>query len=156
MPFSLDDLERIKVRIGTGEKSLRDLSDNQFTAWLRNIGAEGTMTVVTLAPGKFMTPIEDRLRILDELEASSFPIPGLTVPELAPTRQLPEHDARTLEALLTTLKAAATNIEIAQGLAQQLGEIDPRVNLRQSLAGALALMDAARGAAERAIRAQEC
>ena len=53
----------------------------------------------------------------------------------------------------TALKTAATSIEVAQGLAQELGEIDPRVNLRQSLAGSLALMDAARGAAERAIKA---
>ena len=152
MPFTLDDLDRIKVRIGTGEKSLRDMSDNQFTAWLRNIGAEGTMTVIKVAPGKFVTPLEDRVRILNELEAGGFQIPGVTAPPGAPDAQRPAHDPRKLKALQAALQAAATNIEVAQGLAQELGEIDPRVNLRQSLAGALALMDAARGATERALK----
>lgn len=153
MPFTLEDLDRISIRVGTGQKSLRALSDNQFTAWLRNIGAEGSMTVVKLAPGKFMTPIEDRVRILNELEAGGFPIPGVTAPADAPGRSAPTHDLRKLRAMQAALAVAANHIEIAQGLAQDLGEIDPRVNLRQSLAGALALMDAARGAAERALKA---
>ena len=151
MPFTLEDLDRIKIRVGTSDKSLRDMSDNQFTAWLRSIGAEGSMTVVKVAPGRFMTPIEDRVRILNELEASGFPIPGVNAPADAETIRGPTHDTRKLQAL----QAAATNIEVAQGLAQELGEIDSRVNLRQSLAGALALMDAARGATERAIKADE-
>ena len=152
MPFTIDDLDRIKVRMGTGEKSLRDMSDNQFTAWLRNIGAEGTMTVIKVAPGKFVTPLEDRVRILNELDAEGFQIPGITAPAEASGARRPTHDPRKLEALQAALQAAATNIEVAQGLAQELGEIDPRVNLRQSLAGALALMDAARGATERALK----
>jgi hypothetical protein len=155
VPFTLEDLSRIKVRFGTSEKSLRDMSDNQFTAWLRNIGAEGNMTVVKVAPGKFMTPLEDRVRILNELDASGFQIPGVTALDDAPKDQGPAHDPRALRALQAALQAAATNIEVAQGLAQQLGEIDSRVNLRQSLAGALALMDAARGATERALKATD-
>jgi hypothetical protein len=155
LPFTLEDLDRIKIRVGTSDKSLREMSDNQFTAWLRNIGAEGTVTVIKLAPGKYVTPIEDRIRILNELDASGFPIPGVTSPtETAGTPQ-PTHDERKLHALQAALKAAATSIEEAQGLAQELGEIDPRVNLRQSLAGSLALMDAARGAAERALKARQ-
>jgi hypothetical protein len=110
------------------------------------------MTVVKLAPGKFMTPIEDRVRILNELEASGFPIPGVTAPAGSPGTPRSSHDPAKLRALQEALQAAATSIEVAQGLAQDLGEIDPRVNLRQSLAGSLALMDAARGAAERAIK----
>ena len=153
MRFALDDLDRIKIRVGTSEKSLRDLSDNQFTAWLRNIGAEGTMTVIKVAPGRFVTPLEDRIRILNELDESGFQIPGVTAPADARSNDAPKHDLAKLEALQTALKTAATSIEVAQGLAQELGEIDPRVNLRQSLAGSLALMDAARGAAERAIKA---
>src|SRR5215210_5816963 len=98
MPFTLDDLDRIKVRIGTGEKSLRDVSDNQFTAWLRNIGAEGTMTVIKVAPGKFVTPLEDRVRILNELDAGGFQIPGVTAPVNTPGAQRPVHDPRKLEA----------------------------------------------------------
>jgi nucleoid-associated protein YgaU len=155
LPFRLEDLDRIKIRVGTSDKSLRDLSDNQFTAWLRNIGAEGTMTVVKLAPGKYVTPIEDRIRILNELDATGFPIPGVTAPTETAGAPHPTYDASKLQALQAALRAAATNIEEAQGLAQELGEIDPRVNLRQSLAGSLALMDAARGAAERALKASQ-
>ena len=152
MPFTLDDLSRLKVRFGTGQKALGEMSDNQFTAWLRNIGAEGSMTVIKVAPGRFMTPIEDRVRILNELEASGFKIPGLTAPDEQPVRRQPTHDPRKLGALRKALHAATTQLEVAQGLAQDLGEIDSRVSLRQSLAGALALMDAARGATERAIK----
>src|SRR5215212_6387574 len=75
MPFTLEDLQPIKIRFGTSEKALAELSDNQFTAWLRNIGAQGQMTVVQVAPGRFMTPPEDRVRILNELDASGFAIP---------------------------------------------------------------------------------
>ena len=155
MPFTLDDLSRIKVRFGTGEKTLREMSDTQFTAWLRNIGAEGTMTLVKVAPGRYETPIEDRVRILNELEASGFAIPGVNAPEDAAAGREPRQDVEQLRALQAAVQAAATSIESAQGIAQELGEIDPRVNLRQSLAGALALMDAARGATERALRAAE-
>jgi hypothetical protein len=155
VPFSIDDLDRLRIRIGTGEKTLRALSDNQFTAWLRSLGAEGSMTVVKTAPGRFMTPVEDRIRILNDLEARGFPIPGITAPADASPPQTLQPDAEQLKALLSALRAAATSIETAQGLAQDLGEIDSRVNLRQSLAGALALMDAARGAAERALRVRE-
>jgi hypothetical protein len=152
VPFRLEDLQRIRVRVGTGEKALAEMSDNQFTAWLRNIGAEGTMTVVKVGPGKFVTPLEDRVRILNELEASGFAIPGVTVPDELAGRSGQRHDAEKLRRLQAALQAATTSIETAQGLAQELGEIDSRVNLRQSLAGALALMDAARGAAERAAK----
>lgn len=152
MPFTLDDLDRIRVRVGTAEKTLREMSDNQFTAWLRAIGAEGTVAVVQLAPGKFMTPLEERVRALNELEARGFPIPGVTAPADAPAPSGPRHDPRKLEALLGAIRAATTNLEAARGLAQELGEIDPRVNLRQTLEGALALMEAARGAAERALK----
>ena len=155
MPFTLEDLERITVRFGTGEKSLREMSDTQFTAWLRGIGAEGTLTLIKVAPGRFETPIEDRVRVLNELEAGGFQIPGVNAPEGSRTEQQPTHDPRKLQALQAALQAAATNLEVAQGLAQELGEIDQRVNLRQSLSGALALMDAARGATERALRAAD-
>jgi hypothetical protein len=155
MPFTLEDLDRIKIRVGTSDKTLRDMSDNQFTAWLRHIGAKGDMTVIKVGPGKYMTPIEDRIRILNELEASGFQIPGvMATADMAATREL-VHDPRKLQKLQNALATAAANIEVAQGLAQELGEIDPRVNLRQSLAGSLALMDAARGATERAIKASE-
>jgi hypothetical protein len=155
MPFTLEDLDRIKIRVGTSDKTLRDMSDNQFTAWLRHIGAKGDMTVIKVGPGKYMTPIEDRIRILNELEASGFQIPGVMAAADVAAAGEPAHDPRKLHKLQSALATAAANIEVAQGLAQELGEIDPRVNLRQSLAGSLALMDAARGATERAIKANE-
>jgi hypothetical protein len=155
MPFTLDDLHRITVRLGTGRKALAEMSDNQFTAWLRSLGAQGNMTVVKVAPGRFVTPLEDRVRILNELEASGFSLPGLTAPEEAAGARQPVHDLTRLRLLLAALQAAAIQVETAQGLAQELGEIDPRVNLRQSLAGCLALLDAARGATERALKAAE-
>lgn len=153
MPFTLEDLQRIKIRFGTSEKALAEMSDNQFTAWLRNIGAQGQMTVVQIAPGRFMTPPEDRVRILNELDASGFAIPGVNSPTDRPPARGPGHDSGQLQALLASIASATTSIEVAQGLAQELGEIDSRVNLRQSLAGALTLMDAVRGAAERALKA---
>ena len=152
MPFTLDDLQRITVRFGTSHKPLAEMSDNQFTAWLRNIGAEGSMTIVQVGPGKFYTPLEDRVRILNELEAAGFVIPGVTGPETT-SAERPPPDLERLRAFQAALQAAAQEIETAQGLAQELGEIDPRVSLRQSLSGCLALLDAARGAAERAARA---
>jgi hypothetical protein len=155
MPFTLEDLDRIKIRVGTSDKTLRDMSDNQFTAWLRHIGAKGDMTVIKVGPGKYMTPIEDRIRILNDLEASGFQIPGVMAAADVAAAGEPAHDPRKLHKLQSALATAAANIEVAQGLAQELGEIDPRVNLRQSLAGSLALMDAARGATERAIKANE-
>lgn len=151
MPFTLDDLQRITVRFGTGRKALAEMSDNQFTAWLRNIGAEGSMTIIQVGPGKFFTPLEDRVRILNELEAADFTIPGVTGSETT-SAKTPHLDLERLRAFRAALQAAALEIETAQGLAQELGEIDPRVSLRQSLSGCLALLDAARGAAERAAR----
>src|SRR5688572_27533400 len=92
VPFTLEALQRIKIRFGTGEKTLAEMSDNQFTAWLRNIGAQGRMTVVQIAPGRFMTPPEDRVRILNELDASGFAIPGVNAPADQPPARGPGHD----------------------------------------------------------------
>ena len=39
MPFTLDDLDRITIRVGMSDKTLRELSDTQFGAWLRAVGA---------------------------------------------------------------------------------------------------------------------
>ena len=62
MPFALADLERIRVRVGMGTKSLREMSDTQFTAWLRAQGARGEIGVVKVSPGELMIPIEERVR----------------------------------------------------------------------------------------------
>jgi hypothetical protein len=152
MPFTMDDLDRVTVRMGMSDKTLRDLSDTQFTAWLRSLGAQGTINYSQPSPGRFDIAIEERIRILNELEASGFYIPGLMgSPEAAEAARSGPDPARLAE-LQGTLERAAAEIDRARGLAQQVGEIDPRINLRQSLDGTLALLDAARGAVERARR----
>src|SRR5260370_29442973 len=77
MPFTLDDLENIRVRVGMSTKSLRDMSDTQFTAWLRAQGARGDIGVIKIGPGELMIPIEERVRVLNDLERSGFYIPNL-------------------------------------------------------------------------------
>src|ERR1700680_2931210 len=77
MPFELADLERIRVRVGMGTKSLRQMSDTQFTAWLRAQGARGEIGVVKIGPGELMIPIDERVRVLNDLEQSGFFIPNV-------------------------------------------------------------------------------
>src|SRR5919199_5866788 len=77
MPFTVDDLERIRVRVGMGTKSLRAMSDTQFTAWLRAQGARGDIGVIKIGPGELMIPIEERVRVLNDLEQSGFYIPHI-------------------------------------------------------------------------------
>src|ERR1700736_3645366 len=77
MPFSLDDLAHIRVRVGMGTKSLREMSETQFTAWLRGLGARGDIGVVKIGPGELMIPIEERVRVLNDLEQSGFYIRDL-------------------------------------------------------------------------------
>src|SRR5919206_4105581 len=77
MPFTLEDLDRISVRVGMGTKTLRQMSDTQFTAWLRAQGARGDIGVVKVGPGELMIPIEERVRVLNDLEQSGFYIPNV-------------------------------------------------------------------------------
>src|SRR5712692_5082635 len=67
MPFRLADLETIRVRVGMGTKSLREMSDTQFTAWLRARGARGEIGVVKTGPGELMIPIGERAGALNDL-----------------------------------------------------------------------------------------
>src|ERR1700737_4497772 len=77
MAFTLADLDRIRVRVGTGTKSLREMSDTQFTAWLRARGARGEIGVVKTGPGQLLIPIEERVRVLNDLDQSGFFIPDV-------------------------------------------------------------------------------
>src|SRR5438445_11916236 len=77
MPFMLEDLDRIRVRVGMTAKTLREMSDTQFTAWLRAQGARGDIGVVKMGPGELMIAIEERVRVLNDLERSGFFIPNL-------------------------------------------------------------------------------
>jgi hypothetical protein len=148
MPFTLADLDRIRVRVGMGTKSLREMSDTQFTAWLRGVGARGEIGVIKTGPGELVIPISERVRVLNDLERSGFFIPDIMGspaeahgPDPARVREVAEHLASAREHLLEVEAAIA-----------ELGEIDPRVNMRVSIHGALELVELLRGAFEHAAR----
>jgi len=100
MPFSLDDLDRIRVRMGMGTKSLREMSDTQFTAWLRRQGARGNIGVVKTGPGELMIPIAERVRVLNDLEQSGFYIRDVMGEPTENTGPDKELLARTLAKIL--------------------------------------------------------
>src|SRR3979490_2608865 len=77
MSFGLADLDRIRVRVGMGTKSLREMSDTQFTAWLRARGARGEIGVGKTGPGELLIPIEERVRVLNDLDQPGFFIPDV-------------------------------------------------------------------------------
>jgi hypothetical protein len=148
MPFTLDDLDRISVRVGMGTKTLRQMSDTQFTAWLRAQGARGEIGVVKTGPGELMIPIEERVRVLNDLQASGFYIPD--VMGSVPIGGGP--DAAALERAFENLSAAREHLHEVDAAISELGEIDPRVNMRVSIHGALELVELLRGAIEHARR----
>lgn len=149
MPFTLDDLDRIRVRVGMGTKTLRQMSDTQFTAWLRAQGARGQIGVIKLGPGELVIPIEERVRVLNDLEAEGFHIPD--VMGIAPANAGP--DPEQLERAWDDLTKAREHLHEVEAAIAQLGEIDSRVNMRVSIHGALELVELLRGAVETA-RAQ--
>jgi hypothetical protein len=148
MPFALDDLDRLRVRVGMGTKSLREMSDTQFTAWLRAKGARGDIGVVKIGPGELMIPIEERVRVLNDLEQSGFYIPdimGLPSEGSGPDRE-------TLARAFEHLTVVREHLQDVDAAVAQLGEFDPRVNMRASIYGALELVELLRGAFEHALR----
>ncbi len=151
MPFTLDDLDRIHVRVGMGTKTLRQMSDTQFTAWLRAQGARGQIGVIKTGPGELMIPIEERVRVLNDLEGSGFYIPE--VMGSMPAGGGP--DAAAVERAYEHLTAARDHLQEVDAAIAELGEIDPRVNMRVSIHGALELVELLRGAIEHAQRAHE-
>jgi hypothetical protein len=149
MPFTLEDLERIRVRVGMSTKSLREMSDTQFTAWLRAQGARGDIGVIKTGPGALIIPIEERVRVLNDLEQSGFYIQNIMgTPSVSSG---PDRDRlkETLEDL-TAVRDRLQDVEAAIG---ELGEFDPRVNMRASIYGALELVELLRGAFEHRLRA---
>src|SRR4030081_2609147 len=107
MPFVLADLDRIRVRVGMGTKSLREMSDTQFTAWLRAQGARGDIGVVKIGPGELMIPIEERVRVLNDLERSGFFIPNV----MGEPSQVVLPDRDTLSRTLEHLTAARDHLQ---------------------------------------------
>jgi hypothetical protein len=148
MPFTLDDLERIRVRVGMSAKSLREMSDTQFTAWLRAQGARGDIGVIKLGPGELVIPIEERVRVLNDLEGSGFYIPHImgTPPEAT------EPDHELIQRTLAHLDAARDHLHDVDAAVSQLGEFDVRVNMRASVHGAIELVELLRGAFQSAAR----
>ena len=148
MVFTLEDLDRIRVRVGMGTKSLRQMSDTQFTAWLRAQGARGDIGVIKVRPGELMIPIEERVRVLNDLEQSGFYIPGL----MGVSVDGPLVDRARLEATLEHLNAARDHLEDVSATVNELGELDPRVNMRASVHGVVELIELLRGAFLHALR----
>jgi hypothetical protein len=148
MPFSVDDLDRIVVRVGMGNKSLRDMTDTQFTAWLRAQGARGSIGVIKVGPGELSIPIEERVRVLNDLEQSGFHIPDVMGAPSAPA----EPDPKALDRAQHHLERAHEHLREVEAALVDLGEIDPRVNVRTSIHGALELVELLRGAVEHARR----
>lgn len=151
MPFTLEDLEQIRVRMGTGTRSLRGMSDTQFTAWLRAQGARGEIGVITTAPGHVDIPEEERVRVLNDLESAGFYIPG--VMGIAPAESSGP-DPAELDRAHAQLEEAARQLQDIAALLGELGELDSRVNMRASIHGAVELIDLLRGAIEHARRAR--
>lgn len=152
MAFTLDDLERIRVRVGMGTKTLRQMSDTQFTAWLRAQGARGDIGVIKIRPGELMIPIEERVRVLNDLEQSGFYIPNIMG---TPADGEAHTDPERLRAALEHLNAAREHIEDVSATVSELGELDPRVNMRASTHGLIELVELLHGAFLHAIAEAE-
>jgi hypothetical protein len=148
MAFTLEDLDRIRVRVGMGTKSLRQMSDTQFTAWLRAQGARGSIGVIKVSPGELVIPIEERVRVLNDLERSGFYIPNVMG---TPSDGNPLVDRARLQATMEHLNAARDHLEDVSATVSELGELDPRVNMRASVHGVMELVELLRGAFSHAL-----
>jgi|SRR5438105_2697449 hypothetical protein len=148
MPFTLDDLDRIRVRVGMSAKTLHEMSDTQFTAWLRAQGARGSIGVIKLGPGELVIPIEERVRVLNDLESSGFYIPHV----MGSPSEAAEPDRELLARTLAHLDAARDHLHDVDAAVSQLGEFDVRVNMRASIHGAIELVELLRGAFHTAVK----
>src|SRR5947209_8293552 len=119
MSFTLEDLDRISVRVGMGTKTLRGMSDTQFTAWLRAQGARGEIGVVKVGPGTLMIPIEERVRVLNDLDRQGFYIPGIMGTE----PNDPGPDPALLSRALGHLTQARAHLEEVEAAISEMGEI---------------------------------
>src|SRR3984893_4438047 len=148
MPFVLADLDRIRVRVGMGTKSLREMSDTQCTAWLRARGARGEIGVVKTGPGELLIPIEERVRVLNDLDQAGFFIPDV----MGVPADVQGPDRGTLSSTLAHLNAARDHLQDVDAAVAELGEFDPRVNMRASIHGAIELVEQLRGAFAHGLR----
>ncbi len=148
MPFTLEDLDRIHVRVGMGTQTLRHMSDPQFTAWLRAQRARGQIGVIKTGPGELMIPIEERVRVLNDLDREGFFIPDV----MGTPSDSDGPNPAALERAYENLTSAREQLHEVEAAIAELGEIDPRVNMRVSIHGALELVELLRGAVEAARR----
>jgi hypothetical protein len=148
MPFTLDDLDRIRVRVGMSAKTLREMSDTQFTAWLRAQGARGTIGVIKLGPGELVIPVEERVRVLNDLESSGFYIPHV----MGSPSEAVEPDRELLARTMAHLDTARDHLHDVDAAVSQLGEFDVKVNMRASIHGAIELVELLRGAFHTALK----
>src|SRR5438105_2810672 len=132
VPFSLDDLQRIRVRVGMGTKSLHEMSDTQFMAWLRAQGASGEIGIVKVSPGELMIPIEERVNVLNDLERAGFFIPDV----MGKASSVAALDRTLLSGTLPHLNAATVHLIDVAASVSGLGCIDAQVNMRPSSYGA--------------------
>src|SRR5919204_6749267 len=91
-----------------------------------------------------MIPIEERVRVLNDLERAGF-----FIPDVMGTASEPKQvDHAKLASTLSHLSAAREHLLDVDAAIAELGEIDPRVNMRASIHGALELVELLRGAVE--------
>ena len=117
MPFELADLDRIRVRVGMGTKSLREMSDTQFTAWLRARGARGEIGVIKMGPGELLIPIEERVRVLNDLDQAGFFIPDV----MGVPTEVQRPDRSTLSRTLAHLNAVREHLQDVDAAVAELG-----------------------------------
>jgi hypothetical protein len=131
-----------------GTKSLHEMSDTQFMAWLRAQGASGEIGIVKVSPGELMIPIEERVKVLNDLERAGFFIPDV----MGEASSAVALDREVLSRTLAHLNAAREHLIDVDVAVAELGEIDAQVNMRASIHGALELVEQLRGSFERALR----
>ena len=110
-------------------------------------GARGDIGVVKTGPGELMIPIEERVRVLNDLEQSGF-----FIPDVMGVRRAVGPDRGTLSRTLAHLDAAREHLQDVDAAVDELGEFDPRVNMRASIHGAIELVEQLRGAFEHSLR----
>ena len=104
--------------------------------------------MIKIRPGELVIPIEERVRVLNDLEQSGFYIPNL----MGVPSEGHGPDRAQLVETLAHLDAARDHLEDVSAAVNELGEIDPRVNMRASIHGAIELVELLRGAFDHALK----
>src|SRR5206468_1981869 len=108
----------------------------------------GEIGVVKTGPGELTIPIEERVRVLNDLERSGFFIPDV----MGEAGEDSGPDRARLRVTLEHLDRARDHLQDVDAAIAELGEFDARVNMRASIHGALELVEQLRGAFEYGLR----